>query len=128
MRRYREVRGGPHFTMYEVTTLDRDEVVGLVDSLGRARRLTPRRGGGIDSTDLGSNRLEESVGAILGSVRPVTLERTSERRIAFEMLDADADGYVTPQEWPRSQGAATDADLNRDGRIDWQEFDRLDRL
>jgi hypothetical protein len=125
-RRYREVRGGPDFRMYEVTTLDRDEQVGLVDSLGNAKRFTPRRGGGIDVVDLGNSHLEASVAAIFDTPRPVTLEATTERRIAFEMLDADRDGYLTPAEWPRSQGAEGDA--NRDGKIDWQEFDRLDRL
>jgi hypothetical protein len=127
-RRYREVRGGPVFTMHEVTSLDRDEQVGLVDSLGNAKRFVPRRGGGIDVVQVGNNpSLAENVAAILGEVRPVVVERTSERRVAFEMLDADRDGYVTAAEWPSTQ-RAFDLDRNGDGRVDWQEFDAADRL
>jgi hypothetical protein len=126
-RRYREVRGGPEFTMYEVTSLDRDDQVGLVDSLGRAKKFTPSRAGGLDATDLGASTLEASVGAIFGLVRPVVLERTTERRIAFEMLDANHDGGLSAEEWPRSQGRE-DADRNRDGAVDFAEFDALDRL
>jgi hypothetical protein len=126
-RRYREVRGGPVFTMHEVTSLDRDDQLGLVDSLGRAKKFTPRIGGGIDVVELGANTLEASVGAIFGLVRPVTLERTTERRIAFEMLDANKDGGLSPQEWPRAHGRE-DADRNRDGVVDFAEFDAIDRL
>jgi hypothetical protein len=127
-RRYREVRGGPVFTMHEVTTLDRDEQVGLVDSLGNAKRFVPRRGGGIDVVPVGNNpSLEANVGAIFQEVRPVVIERTTERRVAFEMLDADRDGYVTLAEWPPSR-RGSDPDTNGDGRVDWQEFDAVDRL
>ena len=127
-RRYREVRGGPEFPMYEVTTLDRGEQVGLIDSLGNAKKFSPRRGGGIDVTDLGNGTLETSVGAILGTVRPVVHEKTTERRLAFEMLDANGDGSLSPAEWPRSSGASKDADRNHDGKVDFAEFDAIDRL
>jgi hypothetical protein len=123
-RNYREVRGGPTFTLREVTTLDRDDVIGMIDSLGNAYRYLPRRHGGADPQSVGHNTLELSVQAIFGTMRSVTLEATSERKIAFELLDANHDGGITKEEWP----SAPAHDRNKDGKVDFNEFDAADRL
>jgi hypothetical protein len=121
-RHYREVRGGPILTMYEVYGLDRTNAVGLVDGLGNAKRFRPRRGGGIDVESLGSAPLPLSVQAILGTTHPVTLERTSERALAFEALDKNGDKVLDATEYPRLSTKVSNPDTNRDGKVDFQEF------
>jgi hypothetical protein len=125
-RRYREVRGGPMFSMFEVTGLDRSRVVGLVDGLGAAKRFRPRRGGGLDVETLGSSTLPLSVQAILGTTRPTTLERTTERALAFEALDRNGDKLLDATEFPRLATAVSNADTNGDGKLDFQEFEQAD--
>jgi hypothetical protein len=127
-RLYREVRGGPTFTMYEVSTLDRAEIVGTVDSLGNAQRFRPRRDGGIDTEKMGNNTLALSVQAIFGTMRPVTLVATTERALAFEALDLDKDGLLDATEFPRVADRMISPDRNRDGKVDPQEFDAADDL
>lgn len=127
-RRYRQRRGGPEFTMYTVTTLDRGEQVGHIDSMGRAYRYEPQRNGTFEKVALPSNTLELNVRAILGSETQVTLQQTSERRLAFERLDADGDGLLQPVETRSFGDRITGADTNRDGVVDFEEFDAVDVL
>jgi hypothetical protein len=127
-RLYREVRGGPTFTMYEVTTLDRDEIIGTVDTLGNAMRFRPRRDGGVDTEKVGNNTLPLSVQAIFGTMRPVTLVATTERALAFEALDANKDGVLDAKEFPRVNASVGSPDRNGDGKVDAQEFDLADDL
>ncbi len=127
-RHYREMRGGPVFTMYEVTTLDRHEHVGMIDALGNAIRFVPRRQGGYDSVPAGNSTLEFNVQAIFDTLRPITLEPTSERRLAFEGLDANHDGGLSAEEWPRVKETNPRVDRNGDGKVDYQEFDAIDSL
>jgi hypothetical protein len=121
-RHYREVRGGPVLTMYEVTALDRGQVLGIVDGLGAAKRFHPRRGGGLDVEPLGAATLPLSVQAIFGTTHPVTLERTSERALAFEALDKNGDKLLDATEYPRLKTRVANADRNGDGKLDLQEF------
>jgi len=127
-RLYREVRGGPTFTMYEVSTLDRSEIIGTVDSLGNAQRFRPRRDGGIDTEKVGNNTLPLSVQAIFSTMRPVTLVATTERALAFEFLDLNRDGTLDEIEFPRLKDRMISPDLNKDGKVDFQEFDQVDDL
>jgi hypothetical protein len=124
-RRYREMRGGPEFTMYEVTSLDRREVVGMVDSLGNATRFRWRFGG-VDEEKLGNSTLPLNVQAIFGTVRPVTLRETTERDLAFEMLDKDGDGLLSREEFPRIADRVGSPDRDRNGKVDRQEFEDAD--
>ena len=127
-RKYRQRRGGPEFTMYVVTTLDRKEQIGHIDQLGRAYRYEPRRGGTFEKVALGSNTLERNVQAIFDTTQRVTLEPTTERRLAFEALDANGDGLLQPAESRSFGGRITEADTNHDGVVDFEEFDQIDVL
>jgi len=135
-RAHREVRGGPSFTMYEVTTTDRKDVVGMVDSLGNATRYVPGRDGSIEKVAVGNNRLDLSVAAIFDTVRPVELVKTTERALAVEALfaswDKDGDGAITrsddidKNEFPAQAAEIKKflaADANRDGKVDRTEFE-----
>jgi hypothetical protein len=124
-RRYREMRGGPEFTMYEVTSLDRKEVVGMVDSLGNATRFRWRYGG-VDEEKVGNAPLPLSIQAIFGTVRPITLQETSERDLAFEMLDRNADGLLDKDEFPRLADRVGNPDRDGNGKVDRQEFENAD--
>jgi len=133
---HRELRGGPSFPMYEVTGLDRKTVLGSVDSLGNAVRFAPARNG-IEAVPVGNNTLELDVQSIFQQIRPVTLEKTSERALAAEAVfdsydhngngvierdekDADKNEYPTnPAELKRF----IKADANKDGRLDRTEFE-----
>jgi hypothetical protein len=126
-RSHRQVRGGPAFTIYEVTRLDRTVPIGIVDSLGNAKRFKPRRDGHIEVEDAGNSTLALSVGAVFETVKPVTLEATTEHRIAFETLDADKNGFLDAKEYPTIGAARGSPDVNRDGKLDFAEFDALDR-
>ena len=127
-RHYREMRGGPVFSLYEVTGLDRSQPLGIVDSLGNATRYRPRRGGGVDAEPAGNSTLILSVGAIFGTVRPLTLEKTSERALAFELLDENHDGFLDKTEFPRITDRLHSPDTNHDGKVDLQEFLNYDDL
>ena len=127
-RRYQEMRGGPIFTMYEVWGLDRSHQLGQVDSLGNAVRFDPVRNRGVESTKVGNASLELSVGAIFGTVRPITLERTSEHALAFDALDVNHDGKLDKTEFPRVLDKFHSPDTNKDGFVDAQEFDEADAL
>ena len=125
---YRQVRGGPAFKMYKVTTLDREDQIGHVDALGRAVRYEPQRDGTFRPEPMGTNELPESVAAIFATSRPVRLEETSERRLAFEAMDLDGNGLLTPEETAGFGERLQQADANADGGVDFEEFDRIDAL
>ncbi|MDA1196055.1 MAG: EF-hand domain-containing protein [Planctomycetota bacterium] len=127
-RQYRQRRGGPEFNIHIVTTNDRKEQVGHIDQLGRAYKYEPQRNGTFQQVEVPSNSLEFNVQAILGSAQHVTLKKTSERRLAFEALDADGDGVLQLAETQSFGGRVTSADVNRDGVVDFEEFDALDVL
>lgn len=134
-RRYRKVRGGPIFEMYTLTTLNRDEQIGHIDSLGRAVRYEPRRNQGFEEVPVGVGTLEESVGAIFDTPERITLDPTSQRRITFETLDENGDGVLTwqgtpeqPDEISRFGDRIPAADSNRDGAVDFEEFDEIEIL
>lgn len=127
-RRYRQRRGGPEFTMYSVTTRNRDEQVGHIDQMGRAYRYEPQRNGTFNKVELPSNSLEINVQAILGSTKSVTFQQTSERRLAFDRLDADGDGLLQKVETESFGDRITGADRNGDGVVDFEEFDAIDVL
>ncbi len=132
---HRELRGGPAFEMYEVTALDRKTVVGSIDSLGNAVRFAPSRNT-VEAIPVGNNRLDLSVQAIFDLVKPVMLEKTTERDLAVEVVfnsydhngngiierdekDADKNEYPTvPEELKRF----IKADANKDGKLDQTEF------
>ena len=115
-RNYREVRGGPVFSIYEVTSLDRNQQLGIVDSLGNATRYRPRRGGGFDAEDAGNASLELSIGAIFQTVRPILLEKTTEHALTFEVLDTNHDGFLDKNEFPRITDRVRSPDKNRDAK------------
>lgn len=127
-RRYQEMRGGPVFTMHEVWGLDRSRQLGQVDSLGNAVRFDPIRNRGVESTKVGNSSLELSVGAIFGTVRPISLERTTEHHLAFEALDKNHDGKLDKTEFPRLLDKFHNPDTNKDGFVDEGEFDEADAL
>lgn len=125
---YRQVRGGPAFKMYKVSTLDREDQIGHVDPLGRAVRYVPQRDGTFRPESLGTNELDESVSAIFGTARRVRLAETSERRLAFEALDLDGNGLLVPSETASFGDHMQQADTNKDGGVDFEEFALIDRL
>jgi hypothetical protein len=129
-RDYRRGEEGTPVRLWQVTTLDRAEVIGTIDGMGRATRFEPRRGGGVEKVDAGTGTLEESVGAVFATQARLVLEPTSERRLAFEVLDTNGDGRLQAAETdPRVHGdRIARADANRDGEVDFQEFDALDTL
>lgn len=127
-RHYRQRRGGPEFTMYSITTRDRNEQVGHIDQMGRAYRYEPQRNGSFEKVALPSNSLEFNVQAILGSSEAVTFESTTERRLAFDSLDADGDGLLQKVETQSFGDRITGADRNGDGVVDFEEFDAIDVL
>lgn len=125
---YKQVRGGPAFPMQVVTTLDRNDQIGHVDSLGRAVRYEPQRDGTFRNEPVGTGTLEDGVAAIFGTNRAVRLEATSERRLAFEALDVDGNGLLTPDESASFGDRIQGADTNGDGGVDFAEFDIVDTL
>jgi|GEM_PF-3430393 len=127
-RAHRQVRGGPAFTIHEVSGLDRDTPVGIVDSLGNAKRFKPLRNGHQEVEDAGNGTLSFAVQAIFETTKPVTLTATSERQLAFELLDADGNGTLDEKEFPAIKATRGSPDTNRDGKIDWNEFDADDDL
>ena len=127
-RKYRQMRGGPEYYMYMVTTTNRREEIGRIDQMGRAWRYEPRRNQGFEETDLGSHELEVAVGIIFDTQRPVTLVETTERVLAFELLDKDGSGYLEKNEVAAHGDRLPGADRNGDGLVDYEEFDALDVL
>jgi hypothetical protein len=133
-RDYRQMRGGPTMRMYTVTSLNRRERLGSIDEMGHAHRYEPVRNGGFQPVDVGTGTLEESVAAIFQTIHPITLEQTSERRIAFDMLDKNHDGVLGPDPLTGKDERAgmgdrlMRADKNGDGVTDFEEFNALDVL
>jgi len=127
-RRYRQMRGGPQFKMYSVTTLNRAEQIGHIDQIGRAVRYEPRRNGGFASVPAGSNTRELNVASIFETTDRITLEATSERREAFDALDENGDGLLQRGETISFGDRITGADQNGDGVVDFEEFDVVDTL
>jgi hypothetical protein len=127
-RRYRQMRGGPQFKMYSVTTRNRNEQIGHIDQLGKAVRYEPQRNGGFVNVPAGTNTRELYVASIFEIKERVTLEETSERREAFNALDENGDGMLQRNETASFGDRITGADLNRDGFVDFEEFDQVDVL
>ena len=127
-RRYRKMRGGPEFSVFTVTGLNRDDQLGHIDQLGQAYRYEPRRNGTFDTVSVGSNTRERNVQAILDTQDRITLTPTSERRIAFNALDANGDGLLQLAETQSFGDRITTADRNGDGVVDFAEFDAIDTL
>jgi len=127
-KEYRQMRGGPKFKMYSVTSMNRDEQLGHIDSLGRAVRYEPQRNYGFKEVPAGTGTLENNVGSIFNTVEMITLESTSERRIAFENLDRNKDGLLQMDEAKRFGSTISRADANQDGLVDFDEFSAIDAL
>jgi hypothetical protein len=127
-REHRQVRGGPAFTVYEVTTLDRHNTIGIVDSVGNAKRFKPRRGGNDEVEDAGNSTLAYSVQSIFEIVKPVSLVPTTESRLSFEVLDTNHDGFLDKSEFPRIGSPHSNPDTNHDGKVDPGEFDAAEDL
>jgi hypothetical protein len=127
-RDYRQERGGPVFRVFEVTSLNQQEVLGRIDQLGRVTRYDAQRNGTFVETPLPASSLENNVGAILGSAKVITLEKTSARRMAFEALDSDHNGLLEGPEIEPFGSRLTQADTNRDKKLDFAEFDAIDVL
>ncbi len=125
-RSYREVRGGPAFSHWEVTTLDRNDVIGTVDALGNATRIEPGVAGQLNFVPAGNNTLILGVQAIFRAVNPIRLVETSERAIAFDALDANHDGMLDASEFPRLHDRVGNPDKNGDGKVDRNEFEDAD--
>jgi hypothetical protein len=127
---YKQGRGKGTFRVWQVTTLNRDEVIGQIDGMGRAERFEPRRGGGYDRVDVGSSTMTENVAAIFQTKARITIQATTARRLAFESLDENGNGLLEASEVPavRVGDRIANADVNRDGVVDFQEFDALDQL
>ena len=125
---YRQLRGGPEYDVYEVTTLNRREKIGHIDQVGRAFRYVPRRNQGFDAVDEGVGSLEDSVGAIFQTPKAITLTKTTERELAFEKIDKNGDGYLDEEETRMLGDRIPGADRNRDGKVDFAEFDTIDQL
>jgi hypothetical protein len=127
-RAYRQERGGPVFRVYEVTRLNQSEVLGRIDQLGRVTRYDAQRNGTFVETPLESSTRENNVGAILGTSHVISLERVTERRLAFEALDSDRNGLLEGAEIEPFGSRLALADTNRDKKIDFAEFDAIDVL
>lgn len=124
-RRFKQMRGGPSYDMYEVTTLNRAEHIGHIDQMGRAWRYEPQRNTGFEKVDLGISNMENGVAAIFDTSREMFLERTTERRIAFDLLDRDGSGYLEEAELAKHGDRIRAGDKDRDGRVDFEEFDAV---
>lgn len=127
-RNFRQMRGGPTYAMYVVTTLNRREEIGRIDQMGRAYRYDPRRNAGFDEVDIGVTTREVGVATIFKTDRQVSFEETTERRIAFELLDEDGSGYLESTEMVPYGDRLRSGDRDRDGRVDYAEFDLIDVL
>ena len=127
-RKYRQMRGGPEYHMYQVTTTNRREDVGQIDQMGRAWRFVPRRNDGFERVDEGTHPLEIGVATIFQTKRAVTLVETTERALAFELLDRDGSGFLEKNEVAPHGDRLQGADRNRDGLVGFDEFDALDVL
>lgn len=126
--KYRQMRGGPQFTMFKVTTLDRNDQIGHIDQMGRAVRYEPRRDGNFVEIPVGSSTREENLSSIFDTRRTMRVEATSDVRLAFEALDDDGDGRLNRSETAEWSGQIAQADVNNDGFVDYQEFAELDRF
>jgi len=124
-RKYRQMRGGPTYAMYDVTTLNRREQIGRIDTMGRAWRYEARRNAGFGEVDLGINSLENGVAAIFQTARAVTLEQTTERQLAFESFDRNGNGVLEREEMEPHGDRLLSADRNRDGTVDFDEFNAI---
>lgn len=127
-KRFRQMRGGPEFEMYTVTSLNRKEQLGHIDSVGRAVKYEPRRNRGFVEKSVGTGSLEESVAAIVGTLERVTLEATTPRRLAFEAVDVNADGLLQPAEMQPYGDRLSGADRNGDKLVDFEEFAAVENL
>jgi hypothetical protein len=127
-RTYRELRGGPRFAIRMVTTRNRKEQIGHIDQLGRAVRYEPQRNGTFTEVAIAANTLEQNVGAIFDTRDRITLVPTTERRLAFEAIDLDGDGLLQSNETRDFGDRIAGADSNRDGVVDFEEFDAIDVL
>ena len=127
-RKYRQMRGGPEYYMYMVTTTNRREEIGRIDQMGRAWRYEPQRNAGFREIDEGVQELENGVASVFQTKRKITLEETTERALAFEMLDRDGSGYLERNEVEPHGDRLRNADTDRDGRVGFDEFDALDVL
>lgn len=125
---YKQKRGGTAFRLYDVTTLNRREKIGRIDQMGRAYRFVPRRNQGFAEIDAGLGSLAHSVGAIFQTKQEIQLVPTSERRIAFDLLDKDGDGFLRADELQGTGDRISAADTNGDGSVDFSEFDQVDQL
>ncbi len=125
---YRQLRGGPVYDSYTVTSKNRREVVGRIDQMGRGWRYVPDRNHGFDQVGVGIGTLGDTVGAIFQTKNSIHLEPTTERRLAFESIDLNGDGLLQPDETKSLGDRIGRADTNHDGVVDFQEFDALDRL
>ena len=128
-RAYRQERGGPVFRVYEVTRLNQGEVLGRIDQLGRVTRYDAQRNGTFVETPLPASASREGdVAAILGSTKVISLQPTSERRLAFEALDTDRNGVLEGPELEPFGTRLALGDTNRDKKLDFEEFDAIDVL
>lgn len=126
--KYRQMRGGPEFTMYKVTTRNRNDQIGLIDPMGRAVRYEPRRNGEFVEIPVGSSSREENLASIFETRRTMRVEETSEVRLAFEALDDNGDGRLSRNETAEWSGRIESADTDNDGFVDFEEFVQLERF
>ena len=125
-RDYRQQHGGPTFRIYEVTTLNRSDVIGRIDQLGRVTRMEPRRNRTFEEVTVPHSGMENDVGAIFGTLNAISIEKTDARHVAFEALDTNHDGLLQPAETASFGSRIANADMNHDGAVDFQEFDAVE--